>query len=132
MSEVYAIKDLDGYASEIRELAAKNLSYNHENDNLDEYITLSQIINMIKSESLGLDDNNRIILNQKINDNIFEKTSVWIYNSGLSKLAAKNLVECAWDNEKNEMIFWTLKSETNDESKSDTRRKNTKNKRSNS
>jgi len=28
------------------------------------------------------------------------------HNVGLAKLASKGLVECAWDNETNEMIFW--------------------------
>jgi hypothetical protein len=132
MSEIYAINNLDGYASEMRELAAKNLSDNYTNDNLDDYITLSQIINLIKSECLGFDEHNRIILNEEINNNIFEKTSVWIFNSGLSKLASKNLVECAWDDNNYDMIFWASNSENNHESKSNTGRKNTKNKRSNS
>jgi hypothetical protein len=44
----------------------------------------------------------------------------------LAKLAAKDLVECAWDDECNDMVFWIKKKETNDKPKS--RRKNPKTK----
>jgi hypothetical protein len=128
MSDNYAITDLYGYATQMREFAAKNISDNYQNDNLEDYITLSQMANLVRSECLGFDLKNRPILNEQINDSIFEKTSVWIYNAGLSKLASKNLVECAWDDKKNEMIFWNITEKSN-ESRTDKRRKDTKNKR---
>jgi hypothetical protein len=128
----YAIADLKSYAIKIRELAAENISTNYQNDNLEDYITLNQMINLIKSECLGFDEQDRPILDETINDSIFTQTSVWIYNVGLSKLASKGFVECSWDNDKNEMIFWPSKIEKSNETKSKPRRKNTKNKRSDS
>ena len=105
MSEVYAITDLEGYANEMRTAAAKSLSANNK-DNLDDYISINQLINLVRSECVGYDHKDRPLLNEESNEQIYEKTVVWIHNVGLAKLAAKGLVECAWDNETNEMIFW--------------------------
>jgi hypothetical protein len=105
MSEVYAITDLEGYANEMRIAAAKSLSANQD-DNLDEYISLNQMINLVKSECVGYDHKDRPLLNEESNEQIYEKTVIWMHNVGLAKLAAKGLVECAWDNQTNEMVFW--------------------------
>jgi hypothetical protein len=106
MSEVYAIVDLDGYVREMRDAAAKTLAEDHE-ENLDEFISVNQMINLVKSECIGFDDNERPMLNEDANEMIYEKTVEWIHNAGLAKLAAQGLIECAWDNNLNEMIFWS-------------------------
>ena len=106
MSEVYAIVNLDKYVEEVRDAAAKSICQDN-NDNLDEYISLNQMINLVSEHSLGIDEKNRYILDEETNEEIFDSASIWIHNVGLAKLAAKNLVECAWDDESNEMVFWT-------------------------
>lgn len=106
MNKIYAIKDIVGYAQEIRTSAAKSISHNYT-ENLDEFITIQQVINLVHKESLGLDDSDRPLLNEEANANIFDAIVVWLHNSAISKLAASNLVECAWDSENNEMVFWT-------------------------
>jgi hypothetical protein len=103
--ELYAITNLNGYVTEMRQAAASTLS-SDSCDNLDEFISLKQMINLVKSECVGFDDNNRPLLNEDTNEKIYESTVTWIHNVGLAKLAAKNLVECAWDSETNEMVFW--------------------------
>lgn len=126
--EIYSIIDLEGYATQIREAAAASLSENDAvEENLDDFISVNQIINMVNDQCLGYDDNDRPILDEDTNEKIFEDTSVWIHNVGLAKLAAQDLVECAWDDEYNEMIFWSKEKKVKNESKS--RRKNTKDKR---
>jgi hypothetical protein len=105
-NKVYAIVDLSGYATEIREAAANSLAENND-DNLDEYISVQQIINLVNEKCCGHDANHRPLLNENINAEIYENIIIWIHNVGLAKLAAKDLVECAWDNCSNEMIFWS-------------------------
>jgi len=123
--EVYAITDLNGYTLQIREAAANNLTENGaSNDDLDSYISIGQMINLVKNKCLGLDDNSRPMLNETINRQIFEEVSVWIHNVGLAKLAAQDLVECAWDDEINEMVFWHKEIPKNDKSKPKRKRKN--------
>jgi hypothetical protein len=123
-NQVYAITNLEGYASQTREAAAKHLSENSE-ENLDIYISITQIINLIKEKCLGFDDQNRPMLDENINEEIYETIIVWIHNVGLAKLAAQDLVECAWDDKTNEMIFWPKeKKKTKNGKSKKTRRKN--------
>lgn len=120
MSEIYAIVDLDGYVREMRDAAAKTLAEDHD-ENLDEFVSVNQMINLVKSECVGFDDNERPMLNEDANEKIYEKTVAWIHNAGLAKLAAQGLIECAWDSKLNEMIFWS--NETIGNSKTPPKRK---------
>ena len=106
--EVYAIVDLHGYVNEMRRAAANTLVEGDENseENLDEFISIGQMINIINKECVGFDDKDRPLLNEECNERIYENTVTWIHNVGLAKLAAQDLIECAWDNDSNEMVFW--------------------------
>lgn len=125
-NEVYAIVDLEGYASQMRDAAAKSLSENYT-ENLDDFITINQMINMVKKECVGFDDDDRPLLDEDTNEKIFENIAIWIHNVGLAKLAAQNLVECAWDNDSNEMVFWAKPKE---KTKNNGRKPGRKNKKS--
>lgn len=104
--EVYAIVDLDGYVSQMREAAASSLSNDYKNDDLDSYITLKEMENIVYNECIGFDDENRPIMDEDSNENVFDKTVAWIHNIGLAKLASQDLIQCAWDDKLNEMVFW--------------------------
>jgi hypothetical protein len=106
MSEVYAIVDVDGYAIQMRDAAAQSIS-SDTNENLDEYISLKQMTNLVEEFCLGHDDEDRPLLDEDTNEKIFEEAALWIHDVGLAKLAAKDLVECAWNNEINQMVFWS-------------------------
>jgi len=105
----YAIINVDEYAKDMRYAAAQSLCEDN-NDNLDDYISIGQIKNLITKHCLGFDDSDRPIMNQKINESIYEQVAVWIHNVGLAKLAAQGLIECAWDDNENEMVFWQATS----------------------
>lgn len=128
MSEIYAIIDLNGYVSQMRTAAANTICEDNEDTDLDDYISLDQMVGLVKSNCLGFDDEDRPLLNEEINNKIFDDTIIWLNNIVLAKLAGNDLIECAWDNEFNDMIFWSKKVSDN-ESKSKSRRKNKKNKR---
>jgi len=121
--ELYSINNINGYVSQMREAAANSISENSGEDNLDDYISIDQMIGLVKSNCLGYDDNDYPILNEDHNQKIFEEASVWIHNVALAKLAAKDLVECAWDDELNEMVFWQKETPKNDKSKPKRKRK---------
>ena len=124
MSEqVYAITDIQGYVSQMREAAADNISEHGSEDDLNDYITLDQMIGLVKVNCLGYDDHKYPLLNETQNQKIFEEASIWIHNIGLAKLAAKDLVECAWDDELNEMVFWQKENPKNDKPKRKRKRK---------
>jgi len=121
--ELYSINNINGYVSQMREAAANSISENSDEDNLDDYISIDQMIGLVKSNCLGYDDNDYPILNEDHNQKIFEEASVWIHNVALAKLAAQDLVECAWDDELNEMVFWQKETPKNDKPKRKRKRK---------
>jgi len=121
--EIYAINNLDGYVTQMREAASKNISENSSEDNLDDYISINQMVGLVKSNCLGYDDNNYPLLNEDANQKIFDEITIWIHNIGLAKLAAQDLIECAWDDELNEMVFWQKETPKNDKPKRKRKRK---------
>lgn len=130
MSEIYTIIHLEDYAKEVRASAALSICKDHS-ENLDEYVSIGQMINLIRENCLGVDDENRPLLNEDANIKIFEETSVWIHSIGLARLAAKDLIECAWDSESNEMIFWA-KEQPENTNEPKPKRSNKRTKRKNS
>ena len=103
--QIYAITNLEGYVADMRIMAAKSLSDDAEKENLDDYITLEQMTNLVKSECLGYDDLNRPLLNEDVNAKLYEQVAIWIHNVGLARLAAQDLIDCAWDDEVNDFVF---------------------------
>lgn len=103
--ENYSIVDMNGYASAMRENVAKSFSEDYS-ENLDEFISLEQVIGLVEQHSLGLDEESNHIINEEVFNDIFDDLREWMYSVGLSKLASKGFVECAWDNDLNEMVFW--------------------------
>jgi hypothetical protein len=110
MEDVFAIMNLERYALYMRKVAAMSFSANYA-ENLDDYITVKQAEGIIVEHSMGKDAEGRYLIDEDAHDRLFESIKTRIYNSGLAKLAAKGLVECAWDDENNEMVFWTKGSE---------------------
>ena len=103
--ESYSIIDLEGYAKAMRDGAACSFEKDYT-ENLDDFISIGQVINMIKENTLGLDKEGNYLINEDIFDEVFNQIRDRLYCVALSKLAAKGLVECAWDDESNEMVFW--------------------------
>lgn len=109
-NDIYAIVDLEGYSREMRQAAANSLTENCEDD-LDEFITMNQMISLVKEHCAGFDLKDRPLINEDTNEEIYESTVTWIHNVGLAKLAGKDLIQCAWDNESNDMVFWANPTE---------------------
>lgn len=111
--ESYSIVDLEGYAKAMRDGAASSFEKDYT-ENLDDFITIPQVINMIKKNNLGLDNEGNYLINEEIFDDVFNDIRDWLYGVGLAKLASKGFVDCSWDDEANEMVFWLAnKDKTN-------------------
>lgn len=106
MSEIYSIMNLEKYAEYMRKRAALSYSENYT-ENLDEFITNEQVCGLIIENSVGVDENGKYLLSEESHENLFEAIRLRLYNTGLAKLAAEGHLECAWDEEKQEMIFWS-------------------------
>jgi hypothetical protein len=111
--ESYSVIDLEGYAKAMRDGAASSFEKDYT-ENLDEFISIGQVINMIKKNNLGLDEEGNYLINEQIFDDVFNDIRDWLYGVGLAKLASKGFVDCSWDDESNEMVFWLAnKDKTN-------------------
>lgn len=133
MSKTFAITNMDGYANKMRVEAFAAFVDVATQEMADEYITVQQTINLINSKC-SHDIDGRALVTEKLNDKIFDEISTWIYNVDLAKRAAQGLIECAWDSEKNTMIFWKPKDtngDSNDKSKRAKRGRPRKNKSDN-
>jgi hypothetical protein len=100
----YIVNDLTHLASSIRKNAAMNIG-DTENQDLNTFVSIHQVESVIL-ENTDKDEENNIIMDEDQYNTIFNEVSDWIINSGLSKLAAEDKIQCAWDDEQNCMIFW--------------------------
>lgn len=100
----YVVNDLTHLASSIRKNAAMSVG-DTENQDLDTFVSISQVASVIL-ENTDKDEENNIIMDEDQYNTIFDEVTDWIINSGLSKLAAEDKVQCAWDDEQNCMVFW--------------------------
>ena len=105
MSEIYSIINLKKYASYVRNRAALSYAKDYK-ENLNDFITIGQVCGLIKEFSIGKDENKKYLMSEEGYESLYESIRLRLYNSGLSKLAVNGYLECAWDDEKNEMIFW--------------------------
>ena len=103
--ETYSIVDLNGYAISVREAAAKSFTETYS-ENLDEFISIEQVIGLISEHSVGTDEENNYLITEENFEQLFEAIRDRLYTVGIARLAVKGLVECAWDDETNEMVFW--------------------------
>jgi hypothetical protein len=101
----FAINNMHEFISISRRKAAESFCKNYT-ENLDDFVTLQQIEKIIINQSIGQNQKGCYLITTEIFDSIFEYIRNSIYQAGLAKLAASNKIECAWDDELNEMIFW--------------------------
>jgi hypothetical protein len=98
------IDDIQQYSECVREFAAEQMSENHSED-LDNYVSIKQVENLVLSKTRI--KNHKHYISEKKHYLIIETIMNMIYGVGLAKLAGSDKIECAWDDESNNMIFWS-------------------------
>lgn len=103
----YIVSEDDKFCKSIRKQALKSLSKESINSiDLDLFITLDQCRDIVYNCCAGQDPDGRCIIDEETYLDMLIEISEQIYQSALSKLAADNIIECAWDDEEGHMIFW--------------------------
>ena len=110
MSDIFTIVDLTRYAASMRKNAVLSLSDDVES-NLDQFITLSEVGQLIKNNSVGEDEEGNYLITEDTFNQTFDEIRTWIEGVVLANLAAQDKIECAWDDEANEMVFWSKKAD---------------------
>lgn len=109
-NEIHCIINIELYAKQIRKEAAYSFLKGNEIDekeDLETYVTINQVCQMIEENCLGKNNEGSVLITKEGREKLREQLQTRIYNSALSKLASKNLLECSWDDKKNTMIFWS-------------------------
>ena len=106
----YAIKDMKRFCKKMRRYAIAFLSQDTVKKNIRDFITLKQCKQIIEN-LCDRGGDGYFIVGEDAYVEIIEMISKQIYQSALSKLAADDIIECAWDNEKNKMIFWMIEED---------------------
>lgn len=101
----YVITDMKRFCKKVRKAAVDILNEQANYKNMREFITLKQCKQIIEN-ACSLGDNGSCIVNENVYDDIIFSISKQIYQSALSKLAAQDIIECAWDDKDDKMIFW--------------------------
>ncbi len=104
MSNYIKIRNLKLFTKSIRKNVVMVFprKYSYQIDNL---ISLSQTENLVR-QYIEPGYNDEFILSDENYDLLCDKIKKWIYNSSLSLVASSGTIECAWDDQSNEMFFW--------------------------
>lgn len=101
----FAITNLEQFSEILRKNAALELSEKNIK-NLNDFISINQIMSIVKSHRIN-NDGGDVIINEDIVSDLLEEISDIIYQVRLAKLCGDDKIDCAWDNEQNTMVFWS-------------------------
>tara|TARA_B100000902_G_C27254687_1_gene887179 strand:- start:365 stop:703 length:339 start_codon:yes stop_codon:yes gene_type:complete len=100
---MYEIKNLNKFAKRIGLEVAKDAGFKKKQ--LTEWISVKSIKEIIKenaSRKLGSDS---LYVSRRQAENICEDIFGWLAGMNLAKLAADDILDCWWDDEKDCMVF---------------------------
>ena len=72
---------------------------------IDNLISLYQTENLVRNH-IEPGYNDEFIISEENYHLLCDEIKKWIYNSSLSLVALSGKIECAWDDDSNEMFFW--------------------------
>ena len=101
----YIIEDMKRFCKKVRSYSLGFLAEDMRQKNLKEFITLKQCAEIVKDQC-PMDENGDRAVDEDAYVDIIEQICKQIYQSALSKLAADDIIECAWDDKNDKMIFW--------------------------
>ena len=111
---VMAVVDMDGYVEEIARAVTEELSPGTNPSDLYNYCTKEQIVGIVQENCLGFSEDDEPLINFEVFNTIFNSVLQRVQNGALSKLAAEGYLECAWDDEINDMVFWLADESADD------------------
>jgi len=100
MSESYLITDVPEFCSRLY----STLGEMQQMPNIEQYITRVQFDEIMKNHIVHSDDGD-YIEEESIYEALHEAGDL-ASGALISKMAVKGLIDCAWDDEKQDMVFW--------------------------
>ena len=103
--ETYCITNLDGYVGALLSGVQEEMGP-PDNQSIYSFITKAQVLTIIEEQCLGYTENNEPIINNDAHAKIIEDIIYRVENTALAQLASDGFLDCAWDDELNDMVFW--------------------------
>jgi hypothetical protein len=72
---------------------------------VDAFISLDQAESLVR-KYIEPSYNDDFIISEDNYEILCNEIKIWIYNSSLSQAASSGKIECSWDEDINEMVFW--------------------------
>lgn len=106
--EVMLVEDEDLFLKSLRESVSVTVAKNAvDNDDLDKYLTIEQMRKILADYVDGVDEETGCEFLTEISYySLIQDVSSSFLGVCLSKLAAADLVESAWDDKRGEQVFW--------------------------
>lgn len=112
MTNVYRIDDIVQMASAMRSATfeSRDLGVPHPDVGYDGYVTVPQIESMIRDQAEE-DEEGYLYIDSDGIIEVEEAIASAVHSAALSKLAAADLIECAWSDEDNDFIYFRKDSD---------------------
>lgn len=107
--EIMLIEDLDLFLYSLRNAVSLTIAKDAvDEDALDKYLPLTQMGKIIEDYIDGVDEETGypFMTDESYADMVQDVSSTFL-GVCLAKLAAADLIESAWDDERGEQVFWT-------------------------
>ena len=108
----YEIKNLTTFSKGVGKAVAEDLDI--KTNELSDYISVKNVKGIARQFCVYNKHRKKYIASEKILESIVDETRNWILGLQLARECGSNKLECAWDNERDCMIFWKNKERGND------------------
>ena len=114
--EVVLIEDFDVFLVSLRDAVCLTVAKGEiEDADLDKYMTLNQIRSIVNGYIDGTDEETGVpFMIEDSYEELVADVSAAFLGACLSKLAAADLIETAWDEKRAEQIFWRKEKKNDD------------------
>ena len=104
--QMVSVVDMEGCIEHLATSLSKEFSPEATSDDVYVFCSRKQIESIINDSCLGFDEDDNPIINAKIYAEICDSIFQTVQNASLAKLASEGHLECAWDDDLNDMVFW--------------------------
>ena len=110
----YTIIDMSGMIDHIIKEVCEYFNTEEDIEEVLAYCSLDEIETIIQDNSVEKDENGRSVITIESYNQIIDDVINRIQSVVLARLASEGHLECAWDDELNDMVFWLPDEDKND------------------
>lgn len=105
-AELVSVVNMEGCIEHLATTLSKEFSPEATSEDVYVFCSRKQIESIINDACIGFDEDDNPIINEKIYSEICDRIFQTVQNASLARLASEGHLECAWDDELNDMVFW--------------------------